>query len=148
MFSSAGATQATAQNCRFWITSGNGYIARGGVFRDCRGSVTTTEGNAYCFNILTGGLLRVDGGEYYAYAPTGNMSTIIYVNAAQTNAVVITYGINCPQVTRDSYVQTYAINCLTTSALCSFTDTITPLEITAGGQNIRGTIAINKPNLM
>ena len=148
MFSTAGQTQARAENCRFWITSATGYIARGGVFKDCRASVTITAGDAYVFNTLSGGLLRVEGGEFYAYAPTGSMSTVIYVHSAQANAVVITYGMSCPQSARSGYVQTFAINCLTSSALCSFTDTITPLAITAAGQNIRGTLIINKANML
>lgn len=148
MFSTAAATQVYAEKCRFWITSAAGYIARGGTFRDCRCSMTGTGANTYCFNVLSGGLLRLFGGEYYAYAPTANFSTIIYVNSAQKGAVVNTYSINCPQVARSGFVQTYAINCQTGDACCSFTDTITPLEITAAGQNIRGTIAQNLAGLM
>lgn len=148
MFSSAGATQANAEKCRFWITSGAGYIARGGTFRDCRASLTVTAGNGYCFNTLSGGLLRVFGGEYYAYAPTGSMSTVIYVNAAQTGAVVNTYSMSCPTSARNGFEQTYAINCNTGDACCSFTDTITLLAMNAPGQNIRGTIAQSKAGLM
>lgn len=144
MFSTAGATFASAENCRFWITAASGYIARGGHFRNCRGSVTTTNGDAFCFNTLSGGLLRVFGGEYWAYAPTANHSAVVYVNAAQTGAVVITYGMSCPTLARSGYVQTRAINCNTNNAKCSFTDTITTLEIFAEGQNIRGTIAASK----
>lgn len=148
MFSSAGATQARAENCRFWITSETGYIARGGVFRDCRASLTTTAGDAYCFNTLSGGLLRIFGGEYYAYAPTDSMSTVIYVNAAQTGAVVNTYSMCCPSNTRSGFVQTYAVNANTADACCSFTDTITLLDIQANGQNIRGTIRQSKAGLL
>lgn len=144
MFSTAGATYARAENCRFWITAASGYIARGGYFRNCRGSVTTTNGDAFCFNTLSGGLLRVFGGEYWAYAPTANQSAVVYVNAAQTGAVVLTYGMSCPTLERSGYVQTRAINCNTNNAKCSFTDTITTLEIYAEGQNIRGTIAASK----
>lgn len=148
MFSTAGATQANAEKCRFWITSETGYIARGGTFRDCRGSVTATGGDAYCFNTLSVGLLRVFGGEYYAYAPTGNISMVIYVNAAQTGAVVNTYSMSCPTNERSGFVQTFAINCLTGDACCSFTDTITVLEIVGTGQNIRGTIRQSKAGLI
>lgn len=148
MFSSPGGTLNFCENCRFWITTRAGYISRGGTFRNCRVSLTTTGEDAYVFNVLSGGLLRVFGGEYYAYAPTSNNSMIVYVNSAQTNAVVITYGMNCPKNERSGYVQTFAINCLTQSALCSFTDTITTLGITAPQQNIRGTLSVNKPNLM
>lgn len=148
MFSTAGATQANADKCRFWITTETGYIARGGTFRDCRASLTTTAGDAFCFNILSGGLLRIFGGEYYAYAPTNSQSAVIYVNGAQTGAVVNTYSMSCPTTARGGYVQTYAINCLTNDALCSFTDTITLLNIQANGQNIRGTIARSKAGMI
>ena len=144
MFSTAGATFADAENCRFWITAASGYIARGGYFRNCRGSITTTNSDAFCFNTLSGGLLRVFGGEYWAYSPTANHSAVIYVNAAQTGAVVNTYSMSCPTLARSGYVQTRAINCNTNDAKCSFTDTITALEVYAAGQNIRGTIVASK----
>lgn len=148
MFSTAAATVANAENCRFWITANAGYIARGGTFRNCRCSLTTNAGDAFCFNVLTGGLLRLFGGEYYAYAPTNNQSAVVYVNSGQLNAVAITYGINCPTVARSGYVQTYAFNALSDSAKCSFTDTVTALPIHGDGMNIRGTIAHSLPGLM
>ena len=148
MFSTAAATVANAENCRFWITADAGFIARGGTFRNCRCSLTTNAGDAFCFNVLSGGLLRLFGGEYYAYAPTNNQSAVVYVNSGQLNAVVMTYGINCPTVARSGYVQTYAFNALSDSAKCSFTDTVTALPIQGAGQNIRGTIAHSLPGLM
>lgn len=148
MFSSPALTMNFCDDCRFWITAAGGYISRGGTFRNCRVSLTTNTDDAYIFNVLSGGLLRVFGGEFYSYAPTGKMSTVVYVNSAQTNAVVLTYGINCPTNARSNYVQTYAVNCLTNNALCSFTDTITALTIEATGQNIRGTIKVSKAGMM
>lgn len=150
MFSTADNTVTNAENCRFWITALSGYIAHGGTFTNCRVSLTTTGngGGTYCFDVRSAGLLRLLGGEYYAYAPTGNTSAVVYVAAAQTNAVVNTYSINCPTVARGGYVQSYSIYCLSNSANCSFTDTITDLTISATGQNIRGTIAVSKPGLM
>lgn len=148
MFSSPSATMNFCEDCRFWITCAGGFVSRGGTFRNCRISFTTTVDNAYIFNVTTLGLLRVFGGEYLCYAPTGMFSTVVYVNSAQTNAVVITYGMNCPELARSNLVQTFAINCLTNNALCSFTDTITTLPIAAAGQNIRGTIAVSKAGLM
>lgn len=148
MFSTAGQVVINAEKCRFWITSQGGYIGRGGTFKDCRCSLTTNGADAFCFNVLSGGILRLFGGEYFAYAPIDQQSAVVYVNSAQTGAVVITYGINCPSVARSNYVQTNAINCLTDNASCSFTDTITTLPISAAGQNIRGTIAQNKAGLM
>ena len=148
MFSTVAATQANAERCRFWITSAAGYIARGGTFRDCRATMTISAGDAYVFNVLSGGLLRIFGGEYYAYAPTGATSMIVYVNAAQTGAVVNTYSMSCPTNARSGYVQTFAVNCLTGDACCSFTDTITLLTMQADGQNIRGTIKQSKAGLI
>ena len=141
MFSVVAQSFANAENCRFWITSQAGYIARGGDFRNCRVSLTTDTDNACAFNVMKGGLLRLYGGEYYAYAPSGKFSAVVYVNAEQTGAVALTYGICCPTVGRNPYVQTFAVNCLTNDACCSFTDTITTLDIEAAGQNVRGTIA-------
>lgn len=148
MFSTADNTFIHAENCRFWITSQSGYIARGGTFKDCRISLTCTLADAYAFNVLSAGLLRLYGGEYYAYAATGNTSAVIYVSSAQTDAVVNTYSINCPTVARGGYVQSYSIYCLSNNAACSFTDTITTLAISAAGQNVRGTIAKDKVGLM
>lgn len=148
MFSTAASTVVNAEDCRFWITSQAGLIARGGTFKNCRASLTTSSENAFCFNVLAGGLLRVFGGEYYAYAPSSGISAVVYVNSAQTGAVAVTYGMNCPTSARSGYVQSYAVNCLTDDACCSFTDTITLLTMEAAGQNIRGTIKINKAGLL
>ena len=148
IFSTSGTTQANATNCRFWVTANTGYIARGGVFRDCRASLTINNGNAYCFNVMSSGLLRVYGGEYYAYATASYFSTVVYVNSGQTGAVVNTYSMSCPTNARGGYVQSYSINCNTNDACCSFTDTITTLPITAAGQSIRGTIAKSKAGLI
>lgn len=148
MFSRVAATVVNAEKCRFWITANTGYIARGGTFKDCRCSLTLNAGDAFCFNVLSGCLLRVFGGEYYAYAPTANQSAVVYVNSAQTDAVAITYGLNCPTNARNGYVQSNAVNVLTSNAKCSFTDTVTELGMIADGQNIRGTINQSAPGLM
>lgn len=142
------AAHPVAEHCRFWITSQDGMIARCGTFRDCRTSLTTTVSNAQSFNVYMDTLLRVFGGEHYAYAPTGKVSSVFYVNSGHTGAVILTYGVNLPTVERSGYVQSYAINCNTQDASCSFTDTITTLSIIADGQNVRGTIAQNKAGLM
>lgn len=147
-FSSAAATVVHAERCRFWINALAGYISRSGTFRDCRISFSCAGADAFIFNVLSGSLLRVFGGEFYAYAPTGYQSAVVYVNAAQTSAVVMTYGMNCPTTARSGFVQTYAVNALTESALCSFTDTVTELTMQAVGQNIRGTLKISRAGMM
>lgn len=150
MFSTPTNIVANAENCRFWITASNGgIIAKSGTFKNCRVSLTITGGAAYCFDVGNAGLLRLFGGEYYAYSGSSSYeSAIVRVAASQTEAVAITYGINCPTVARGGYNQSHAINALSNSAKCSFTDTITELTITATGQNVRGTLAISKPGMM
>ena len=147
-FSTAAATVIHAEHCRIWITASAGYVARGGTFKHCRVSLTCNASDAFVFNVLSGSLLRVFGGEFYAYAPTGSQSAIVYVNSAQTSAVAMTYGMNCPTAARSGYVQSNAVNALTNNALCSFTDTVTTLGIVAAGQNIRGTLAMSRAGLM
>lgn len=147
-FSTAAGTVNHVERCRFWITATAGYIARSGTFRDCRVSLTCIASDAFCFNVLSGGLLRVFGGEFYAYAPTGNQSAVVYVHSGQTSAVAMTYGMNCPTAERSGMVQSYAVNCLTESALCSFTDTVTELTMQAAGQNIRGTLKLSRAGMM
>ena len=147
-FSSAAATVVNAEKCRIWFTVLGGYISRSGTFKDCRISLTCMSGDAFIFNVLSGSLLRVFGGEYYAYAPTGGQSAVVYVNSAQTSAVAMTYGMNCPTNARAGMVQSYAVNALTESALCSFTDTVTELTMQAAGQNIRGTLKISRAGMM
>ena len=148
MFSTVSNTVVFAENCRFWITAAAGYIAKSGTFKNCRVSLTTATDNAYCFTPENASLLRLIGGEYYAYAPSAKTSAVVYVAASYTEAVANTYSVNCPQVARSGYVQSYAVYCLTNNASCSFTDTITPLSMSAAGQNIRGTIAQNKAGMM
>ena len=141
--SSAGVV--VAEDCRFWITANiTSYISQTGTFVRCRGSVTCSGGNAYCFHPTANALLRVYGGEYYAYTASSYVSAIVYVTAS--TAVSIVYAINCPTVSRSGFVQSYAI--YATAGSVSITDTITTLSISASVANIRGTLAISKPGMM
>lgn len=134
-----------AEDCRFWITATlTSYISQTGTFIRCRGSVTVSGAAAYCFYATANALLRVEGGEYYAYSNTGNTSAVVYQTAA--NAVVILYAMNCPTTARSGYVQSYAVNC--SGANISITDTITTLSISVPNGNIRGTLAISKAGML
>lgn len=133
-------------NSRFWINASlESYIAQTGTFENCRGSVTTGAANVYCFKGISTGLLRVNGGEYYAYNGSGSNNNAVVYNA-ESNAVIILYAVNMPTVARSGYQQINAV--LTTTGKVSITDTITTLTISATGANIRGTLAINKNGLM
>ena len=134
------------ENSRFWITSyKESYIARHGSFRNCRGSVANVTGNSYCFFTHASALLRVEGGEYYAYTgASGAISAV--VGQTEGAGASILYAVNCPTVARASFYQTQAVNI--TVGVSSVTDLITTLAITAVGSNVRGTLALNRPNLL
>lgn len=149
MFSTAGGTTVYAENCRFWITcDSGGYIARSGTFKNCRASVTNSGLHSYCFVPIDASLLRVDGGEYYAYTGSAEHVSAVVGLSSGTNAVAILYGVNAPTVARSGYYQTNSVY-QTTGTVCS-TDLISalPLSVVSGSSNIRGTIALSKANMM
>ena len=136
------------ENSRFWITGYKySYIARNGTFTNCRGSVTNSKLYSYCF--YTNGLVRINGGEYYAYtADFGSTSAV--VGHEGTDAVTIMYGVNAPEVERSGYYQNYSVMHISVTGVICCTDLISPLEIKelTGNDNFRGTIELNKPNMM
>lgn len=149
MFSTAGGTSVYAENCRFWITcDSGGYIARSGTFKNCRASVTNAGLHSYCFVPIAASLLRVEGGEYYAYTASADHVSAIVGLTSGTNAVAILYGVNAPTVARSGYRQTNSI--YQTTGIVSCTDLISTLElnVVSGQSNIRGTIALSKAGLM
>ena len=144
--SSSGAVKM--DDCRIWINAKvNSFVSVNGTFKDCRISVTNSAGNSYCFKAT--GFLKLMGGEYYAYTGlSAGASSVVLVESSETSAVVLTYAINCPTVSRSLYYQKNAIDCQTNNAKCSFTDTVTNLIVSGEGQNIRGTISESKPNIV
>lgn len=149
MFSTAGGTSIYAENCRFWITcDSGGYIARSGTFKNCRASVTNAGLHSYCFVPIDASLLRLDGGEYYAYTGSAEHVSAVVGLTSGANAVAILYGVNAPTSARSGYRQTNSIY-QTTGIICS-TDLISalPLSVVSGASNIRGTIALSKAGLM
>ena len=146
MFSSATGS-IVAENCRFWISGYTGCsIAQTGTFINCRGDVTNSRADSYCFNVNTGGILRINGGEYYSYTGlSANNAAVIYIAASSVNAIAISYGMNCPTVSKELHYQKNAILC--NAGYGSFSETITALTMTkATNQNVRGTIVLSKPD--
>ena len=149
MFSTAGGTSVYAENCRFWITcDSGGYIARSGTFKNCRASVTNSGLHSYCFVPIDASLLRLNGGEYYAYTASADHVSAVVGMTSGTNAVAILYGVNAPTAARSGYYQTHSLY-QTTGMICS-TDLISalPLNVVSGQSNIRGTVALSKASLM
>ena len=127
------------EDSRIWINGyENSWIAQSGTFTNCRCSVSNASGNSYCF--LTTNLLRVNGGEYYAYTGSSSSKSAV-VGQSTSNAVSILYAVNAPTSARTGYYQTNAIYQTGTNYV-NCTDIITQLTLTVvtGYSNVRGTI--------
>lgn len=139
-----------AENCRFWINSyKDGIIANTGTFTNCRASVANAINATYCFSTADTGLIRIYGGEYYAYVGNNSYKSAI-LGQSSTNGVSILYGVNAPTVARSGFYQTESIFQQSASGIVNCTDLISTLPVTviSGISDIRGTIQINKPGLM
>ena len=132
------------ENSRIWVTGyNNSYIATGGTFTNCRGSVTNATGNSYCFIGKT--ILTVNGGYYLAYTGSSGGKSAV-VGQSTLNAVAILYGVNAPTIARTGYYQTHAIyQVVGSDNYVNCTDLITTLSllVVTGYSNIRGTIPLN-----
>lgn len=139
-----------ASDCRFWITAyKNSLIAWNGTFENCRGSVANVVDNSYCFQPVSSGIIRVIGGEYYAYTGDSSKQSAV-VGQSGADAVSILYGVNAPTVARSGYSQTNSLLQWTGGGMLNCTDLVSalPMTVVSGISNIRGTIAKSKPNLM
>ena len=146
--SSAGAVYA--ENCRFWFTCyQDSVIANAGTFVNCLASVANLINNSYCFLPFSGSLLRINGGEYYAYTSASTAKSAV-VGQSGENAVSILYGVNAPTVSRSGFYQTNSIIQYAGGGILNCTDLVSALTVTvvSGISNIRGTIAMSKPGLM
>lgn len=140
-----------ARDCRFYVTANqHSYIANRGTFENCRGSVANTRYYSYCYYPTDDSLLRVIGGEYYAYR--GDTSRCAVVGHAGASAVTILYAVNAPTLARSGYTQQYAVYQQNSSGtgILSCTDLVSalPIEVISGLSNVRGTIALNKVGMM
>lgn len=149
MFSTAGGTTVYAENCRFWITcDSGGFIARSGTFKNCRASVTNTGLHSYCFAPISASLVRIEGGEYYAYtASADHVSAVVGLTSGE-NAVAVLFGVNAPTSARSGYRQTHAIYQTTGKLSCAYLVSALPINELSGSASFNGTIALSKPGLM
>lgn len=138
----------TCEKSRIDITAfQDSYISTLGTFTNCFGRVANLITNSYCFITSTLGILKVNGGEYYAYAGDSGRQCAVVAQSG-SGAVSILYGVNAPTVARTGYSQINSVLQFTGSGLLSCTDLIStlPLVVVSGISNIRGTLALNKPN--
>lgn len=149
MFSTSGATTVYAENCRFWVTcDSGGFIARSGTFKNCRASVTNAGLHSYCFVPLSASLLRLDGGEYYAYtASTEHFSAVVGLTSGE-NAVAVLFGVNAPISARSGYRQTHAIYQTTGKISCAYLISELPIVEVSGSASYNGTIKVSKAGLL
>lgn len=150
MFSDGTDTVVIAEDCRFWVSAYySSVIGRTGTFKNCRASVTNISGDSFCFTPNTYSLLRITGGEYYAYAGNSTGKSAV-VNQTGTNSASILFAVNAPTVYRSGYYQTNSIIQATGGGTVCCTDLISALSLSviSGASNIRGTIAVSKAGLM
>lgn len=139
-----------AENCRFWITAyKDSRVGQTGTYNNCRASVANVINNSYCFLPFTDSLLRINGGEYYAYSGSGSAQSAV-VGQSAANSVSILNGVNAPTVARSGFYQTNSVLQWAGGGVLSCTDLVSalPLIVVAGISNIRGTIAKSKAGLM
>lgn len=101
----------SAKDCEFYGTAANDIICGKccGTFTDCKVSITSVGGNAFCF-YGNGNLLRVNGGNYFSWTADGTKESVcFYVATLQTENVLVLNGINCPQYSRSGYSQTNTV---------------------------------------
>ena len=145
----AGSGAAKFENCRFYLTCYKyAFISARGTFTNCRGSVASAIENTYCFQPTTNGVVRVIGGEYYAYTGDANKQSAI-VGQSGTDAVSILYGVSAPTLARGGFYQTNSVLQWAGGGMVCCTDLISalPLVVAAGISNIRGTITKSKNNV-
>lgn len=139
-----------AENCRFWITAyRSSRVGQTGTFNNCRASVANIIENSYCFLPFTDSLLRINGGEYYAYSGASTAQSAV-VGQSAANAVSILNGVNAPTLARSGFYQTNSVLQWAGGGVLSCTDLVSalPLIVVSGIANIRGTIEKSKAGLM
>ena len=137
------------ENCRFYITAyKDSLVALRGTFINCRGSIANVTNNSYCFLPASNGVVKIIGGEYYAYTGDANKQSAI-VGQSGADAVSILYGVSAPTSARSGYYQTNSLLQWTGGGVLCCTDLISelPMVVVAGISNIRGTITKSKTNV-
>lgn len=142
--------KAYAERCRFWLTCyHNSVVGYYGTFNDCRASIANTTNNSYCFLPYSSALLRINGGEYYAYSGSSTAQSAV-VGQSAADAVSILYGVSAPTSERAGYYQSNSVLQWAGGGILSCTDLVSalPMIVVAGISNIRGTIAKSKAGTM
>lgn len=143
------AKRIKAEDCRFWVSGyKNCLIAIHGTFTNCYGNISNVTENSYCFLPQSAGLVKVVGGEYYAYTADSNKSSAI-LGQSDAEAVSILYGVSAPTLAQSGYYQTHSLLQWTGGGVLKCTDLISalPMVVVASIAEIRGTITKSKTNV-
>ena len=143
------AKRVKAEGCRFWISGyKNSLIAITGIFDNCYGNVSNVTENSYCFLPQSAGVVKVTGGEYYAYTGDSTKQSAI-LGQSDAEAVSILYGVSAPTLAKSGYYQTHSLLQWTGGGALRCTDLISalPMVVVSGIAEIRGTITKSKTNV-
>lgn len=137
----------TCNDCRIWVTGyQDSVIGYTGTFNNCRGTVNNLINNSYCFLAAGAGLLKLDGGVYYAYCGASNLISAVVAQSA-AGAISILYGVVAPTVAKTGFYQTNAIYQLNSNGnYINCRELISTLTrtVVSGYSTVAGTISVNK----
>ena len=143
------AKRIKAEDCRF-IVSGNqnSLVAIHGTFTNCFANIANVAENSYCFLPASDGMVKINGGEYYAYTGDSTKKSAV-VGQSDPNAVSILYGVSAPTSARSGFYQTNSLLQWTGGGQMRCTDLVSalPLTVVSGIAEIRGTIVMSKTNV-
>lgn len=134
------------ENCRIKAVGLEGWLFNFGTFRDCEFSIKTRAYYVGVFRpINSTDVLRVYGGEHFAYTSDESAtSAVFHCDANASSSVIIADGLNCPTKAESGYKQTHAVYDLATNNYHRYTSIISELPINAPSQTVRDTIVANK----
>ena len=143
------AKRIKAESCRFWASGyQNSLVAIHGTFTNCFANIANVTENSYCFLPASDGMVKINGGEYYAYTGDSTKKSAV-VGQSDPNAVSILYGVSAPTSARSGFYQTNSLLQWTGGGQMRCTDLVSalPLTVVSGIAEIRGTIAMSKANV-
>ena len=140
-----GAKNVLLENCKIKATGREGWLFNFGTFRDCEFSIKTTTDEAAVFRpMLSSDMIRIYGGEHFAYTSGNYVCAVVYCTADVGSAVIIADGLNCPTKAESGYQQTHAVYDLATSNYHRYLNTVSELILHAPSQTIRDTIVASR----
>ena len=147
IFDSAGG-DVTAENSRFVVTGANlSMVANTGTFTNCYSYVVATSGIGNAYRVVGDGILRLNGGEHYAYSVSGQPNAVVQMAYGSGGlSVAIINGASFPTKEKSGYIQTNYILKGGEGFVSSF-GAISTLATDATATEIFGTIAQSKAKM-